>query len=294
MTVISGQQRSERSLSGDRGQKDRSRRDMEVKQTVVGRRRRCQKRSLVAGCKSDVNRWPGGSPASGGGPAEVWRQAVVKQKSGVSRGLAKRKSGVRQWSGGSSTSGGGPAQVRYQKVVRQKSSIKWWSSGSPTSGGGQEKLLRQAVVRQNSGMRRCSDGTPCGWSRRSKEARAIFDLSLSLLLLFLWLEALFMRKEGSIYRFSRVTWLINSNPKSTRERDCLSASSRVNSACPVPAEALTHPVLAEALTHLVPADGFDKPFASQFIASLAVLSPRLPRLVAGSASPAWSQAAYDR
>ncbi|KAL0910968.1 hypothetical protein M5K25_019067 [Dendrobium thyrsiflorum] len=101
---------------------------------------------------------------------------------------------------------GGPADIRRQAVVRRKSGchlvvrrkygIRRWSDGSTASGGGPAELQRQAMVRRYSGQ----------WSR-SVEARAISDLSLTSLPMA-W-GPLFMKKGDSIYRFSRVAWLVN-------------------------------------------------------------------------------------
>ncbi|KAL0914964.1 hypothetical protein M5K25_015358 [Dendrobium thyrsiflorum] len=86
------------------------------------------------------------------------------------------------------------------------------SGGGPTErralGGGPVELWRQAVVRRNSGVGWWSSGGLAElrrWSRRSKEARAISNLSLSSL----GLGPLLKEKRGSIYRFSRVAWFVN-------------------------------------------------------------------------------------
>ncbi|KAL0916384.1 hypothetical protein M5K25_013890 [Dendrobium thyrsiflorum] len=136
--------------------------------------------------KSNISRWFGESPASGGGPAEVRHQAVAKvryQEEVRYQAVVLQKSGVSRWSDGS-------------MVVRWKSAINRWSAGSTVSGGGPTELRRQEVVWRYSGQ----------WSRRSEEARAISDLSLTSLPLA-W-GSLFMRKGGSIYRFSRVPWIL--------------------------------------------------------------------------------------
>ncbi|KAL0919750.1 hypothetical protein M5K25_011868 [Dendrobium thyrsiflorum] len=114
----------------------------------------------------------GRTPASVGGQVEVRRnfglQVVVQQNSGPqvvvrcnsghqlvvrrhsgSQVVVRRNFGIRRWSGGTPASGGGPAELR-------------------ASSGGPAELRRQAVVQRNSGQ----------WSRRSKEARTISDLSL--------------------------------------------------------------------------------------------------------------------
>ncbi|KAH0451053.1 hypothetical protein IEQ34_021745 [Dendrobium chrysotoxum] len=111
------------------------------------------------------------------------------------------------WSGRSPTSGGNPAEVRHQVVVLQKSEcqedvrqkfehqvVVWRNSG------------RQMVLRQNSDVRWWSGGTPGGdrgGARRQERS------SIPLLLLFLSLGGLFHEKGRSIYRFSRVAWLVN-------------------------------------------------------------------------------------
>ncbi|KAL0929161.1 hypothetical protein M5K25_001105 [Dendrobium thyrsiflorum] len=125
-----------------------------------------------------------------------------------------RKSGVRWWSG--RTSGlrwwsGRTSCLRWWSG--RTSGLRWWSGGTRDSGGGPVELRRQAVGRQNSGVGWWPGGGSAElrrWSRRSKEARAISDLSLGSL----FLESLFKRKGGFIYRFPRVAWLVNSQPVS--------------------------------------------------------------------------------
>ncbi|KAH0457465.1 hypothetical protein IEQ34_012780 [Dendrobium chrysotoxum] len=100
------------------------------------------------------------------------------------------------------TSGGGPAEVQASSggpaELRTSGSgpAELRPSGSGlaelrTSSGGPAELRRQAVVRQ--------------WSRRSKETRAISDLSL----FSLGLGALSKRRGGSIYRFLVVACPVN-------------------------------------------------------------------------------------
>ncbi|KAL0911754.1 hypothetical protein M5K25_019915 [Dendrobium thyrsiflorum] len=146
-----------------------------------------------------------------GNPAELRRQTVVRRRYDV-RQWSDRKSGVRWW---------------FSRTL----GVRWWfgrTSGlkqkrqalSRTSGLEQNNVRLQVVVWQNVGPQvvvrqnvgpqvvvrqnvRPSGGGPTElrrWSRRSKEARAISDLSIDSLRL----GSLFMKNEGSIYRFSRV------------------------------------------------------------------------------------------
>ncbi|KAL0925907.1 hypothetical protein M5K25_004283 [Dendrobium thyrsiflorum] len=62
-------------------------------------------------------------------------------------------------------------RCRRHLVVRRKSDVSRWSGGTPTSVSGPEEVQRRAVVRRYSGR----------WLRRSEEARAISDLSLTSL-----------------------------------------------------------------------------------------------------------------
>ncbi|KAL0905771.1 hypothetical protein M5K25_024209 [Dendrobium thyrsiflorum] len=133
-------------LAGDGGRKDRCL-VTEVGRTVVGE----------GSCK-DHSRWPGESPASVSGWAEVLCQLGVRRKSGVS-----------QWSGGSPMSIGGLARVWRQSVVQCKA-------------GGQPVVRRDFVIRRWSGRTLISGGGPTElrrWSRRRsiEEAKVIFPKS---------------------------------------------------------------------------------------------------------------------
>ncbi|KAL0929001.1 hypothetical protein M5K25_000940 [Dendrobium thyrsiflorum] len=90
-----------------------------------------------SGVTPGLRRWSGRTPASGGGPAELRRQVVVRWNSGPQ---------VVVWCNS------GP-----QVVVRQNSDVRRWSSGSPTSSGGPTKLQRRMVIQQNSDVS-CSIG----------------------------------------------------------------------------------------------------------------------------------------
>ncbi|KAL0903154.1 hypothetical protein M5K25_027511 [Dendrobium thyrsiflorum] len=112
----------------------------------------------------------GGGPverrASGGDPTKLWALSggleELRRQSRRTSGLrwwSGKTSSIRWWSGGTPTSGGGPAELRDL------------GSGLPklqASGGGPVEFRRQVVVRRNSERS----------LRRSKEARAIYDLSL--------------------------------------------------------------------------------------------------------------------
>ncbi|KAL0928043.1 hypothetical protein M5K25_002278 [Dendrobium thyrsiflorum] len=112
--------------------------------------------------KYGVGRWSDGGTTSVGGPAELWRQTVVRR-----------------------TPSGGPIELRHQVVVRGRYDVGWWSNGGTASVGGQAKLRRQAVVRRRYGISRWSDETLAS-SGGPTEVRAvveelIFEISCPLL-----------------------------------------------------------------------------------------------------------------
>ncbi|KAH0455164.1 hypothetical protein IEQ34_015196 [Dendrobium chrysotoxum] len=45
--------------------------------------------------------------------------------------MVRRNSDIRRWSRGTLTSGGGPAELQRQAVVRRNSDVRRWSGGTP-------------------------------------------------------------------------------------------------------------------------------------------------------------------
>ncbi|KAL0907154.1 hypothetical protein M5K25_025701 [Dendrobium thyrsiflorum] len=147
------------------------------------------------------------------GPTKLWRQAVVRQNSDVRR-WSGRTSGLRWWSSRTpalgdgpaerrASSGGpaefqalvdGPTEVRRQSTVRQNSGVRRWSNGASglkwwsASGGG-------PTERRASGTWWSGRMSGLRWSRRSKETRAISDLSLGSL----GLGVPFQEERGALF-----------------------------------------------------------------------------------------------
>ncbi|KAL0913937.1 hypothetical protein M5K25_017431 [Dendrobium thyrsiflorum] len=169
-TIVGGQRRLERPLSGDGGRKDRylatevrSQRVMEVERIVIGRRRWSKR------------------PLSGngvGGPAKVRRKSVVWRKSEVNW-WSDGSPSVTWWSdrspmfvSGSTevrASLGSPAEVQHQAVVQWNSGVRRCSNGSPSSVGGPAEVRRQAMVLGKFDVNRWSGGGPgvTWWSGES-------------------------------------------------------------------------------------------------------------------------------
>ncbi|KAL0926826.1 hypothetical protein M5K25_003077 [Dendrobium thyrsiflorum] len=64
---------------------------------------------------------------------ELWRLVAVRRNFDAKWG-----------SGGTPASGGSPAELRRQVGVQQNSDVRWWSGLTPASGGGPAELRRRS------------------------------------------------------------------------------------------------------------------------------------------------------
>ncbi|KAL0926156.1 hypothetical protein M5K25_004549 [Dendrobium thyrsiflorum] len=179
----------------------------------------CPEERRASGGGPAERRASSGGPAErralGGGPAALRVQVVVRQnvepqvvvRQNV---VVRRHSGVRWWFGRTSASGGGQAERRASgggpaehRASDGGPAERRASGGGPAEpralGGGpaERRALGSgpAVVRQN------SDGGRGGARRQERS-------SISLLIPS-GLGSPYKRNGGSIYRFSRVAWLVN-------------------------------------------------------------------------------------